>query len=204
MNGHARDWRQHALSLLLLLLCALPAYAASAATPARLSWRALPKVSGVILDLEPRFERYVHRLVTRTENTTERFAALLGEAGTLWLGMLVSAALFLLVTAVSSVVDVRMLDLRHKESGVRARYLAYGIRTFFRLLVDRHTPYLPRLILALALVYWLVPVDLIPDQSLVPGFLDDLIIAIAAAKGFIYLCPDSLVASHAAEVEARA
>jgi len=57
--------------------------------------------------------------------------------------------------------------------------------------------------LGAALVYWLVPFDLIPDDSVVPGFIDDVIIAASAAKGFMYLCPDSLIARHASGIEAR-
>jgi uncharacterized membrane protein YkvA (DUF1232 family) len=59
-------------------------------------------------------------------------------------------------------------------------------------------------LLSVALLYWLVPFDLIADKSLVPGFIDDLAVAVVAAKGFVYLCPTSLVAAHARAVEERA
>ena len=71
------------------------------------------------------------------------------------------------------------------------------------MVADRRTPLFPRTLLILALLYWVLPFDLIPDTTLVPGWLDDLAIAVIAAKLFVYLCPDALVASHAAAVESR-
>jgi hypothetical protein len=120
----------------------------------------------------------------------------------LWIGM--SIAGFLTVTAFSSVVDRRMWDLRRQGPGVLGRYLGHGIRTFFRILRDRRTPYLARAVLAAALLYWLLPSDLIADTSFWPGSLDDFLVAVLAAKAFMYLCPDALVATHAAAVTGRA
>lgn len=138
------------------------------------------------------------------EHTVDHMLFLLGDVGLFWLWTAVSVAVFLLIAAFSSVADMRMLRLASRERGALSRYLGYGVRTFFAVLVDRHTPYTARLLLALALVYWLVPFDLIADQSVLPGFLDDVVITVAAAKAFVYLCPATLIATHAAEVEWRA
>jgi uncharacterized membrane protein YkvA (DUF1232 family) len=72
---------------------------------------------------------------------------------------------------------------------------------FFRLVVDRRTPYLARFLLAAGLLYWLIPTDLIPDSPWLPGFIDDLVIAILVAKVFVYLCPDVVLARHAHVVD---
>jgi len=82
--------------------------------------------------------------------------------------------------------------------------LSHGARTFFRIARDRHTPRLAQALLGVALLYWLIPFDLIPDGSVLPGFVDDVVIAASAAKVFMYLCPAALVAKHAADVEADA
>ena len=148
--------------------------------------------------------RLAHRLAKRAENTTARLQALLSAAGVVWISILASALMFLLVAAVSSAVDFRMLALRHRGLRGLSRYLGHGTLTFLRILRDRHTPAFARLILVAALLYWLFPIDLIPDNTLVPGFADDLLVAVVAAKAFVYLCPDSLVARHAAAVEAHA
>ena len=65
-------------------------------------------------------------------------------------------------------------------------------------------PYVPRAVVVMALIYWLLPVDLLGDGIPVVGMLDDLLIAVLAAKLFIYLCPDAVVAAHAAALRADA
>ena len=148
--------------------------------------------------------RFIHRLTTRTENTLRRLSHLFGVAGLAWASLAASALVFSVVAVVSSVADRRMFALRRNGPGAISRYLANGTRTFFRILRDRGTPNSARALLLGALVYWLVPRDLVPDTTIVPGFVDDLLIAVGGAKAFIYLCPDTLVARHAAAVETRA
>jgi len=148
--------------------------------------------------------RFVHRVVRRSENTTRRLQEVLSNAGVLWWPVLISTVMFLLVVGVSSAADLRMLQSRHRGALALARYLGRGMLTFFRILRDRRTPNVARLILVAAFLYWLLPMDFIPDQTLLPGFIDDLLVAIVAAKVFIYLCPDALVARHAAAVRAHA
>jgi uncharacterized membrane protein YkvA (DUF1232 family) len=146
----------------------------------------------------------LHKVMTRAERSANRLVAVAGQVGLLWLWILGSAALCLLIAAFASVADMRMFDLRRDGPGVLARYVAHGMRTFFRILRDRRTPYLARFVLLAALLYWLLPSDIIADDSVLPGFLDDIVIVVLAAKVFMYLCPDSLVARHATAVEAKA
>jgi uncharacterized membrane protein YkvA (DUF1232 family) len=143
----------------------------------------------------------VHRRVTRISNSVERLAGFFGQLGIIWLWALLSAGVFLLVTALSSVADVRMLDFRHQGVRALAHYVARGIRIFFRIVRDRHTPNLARCVLVLALLYWLLPFDLIPDTSSLPGFRDDLVIAVVGAKAFMWFCPDALIATHAHAID---
>lgn len=145
-----------------------------------------------------------HRLTVRLEHSVDRLILLAGDVGAFWLWVVVSLAAFLTVAAFASAVDTRMLALHHESPGAVARYLGYGMRTFFLIVLDRGTPYAARIFLGLGLLYWLVPSDLIADGSIVPGFLDDLVVTVVAAKGFVYFCPASLVAKHAYAVEARA
>ncbi len=159
-------------------------------------------LSPVEMLLQP--AKHIHRLLTRTERELIHLGAFLQEIGALWLWFALSVAAFFTVTSFSSVVDRRMWSLRRQGPGVLGRYLGHGLRTFFRILRDRRTPYLARAVLAGALLYWLLPTDLIDDSSLWPGFVDDVLIAVLAAKGFMYLCPDALIAKHAAAVTGRA
>jgi uncharacterized membrane protein YkvA (DUF1232 family) len=146
----------------------------------------------------------VHRVATRTERLLTRFSAAVTGAATAWMWILPSAALFLVVAAVASATDLRMLDLRRQTAQMLARDLGHGVRTFFGVLRDRQTPYLPRGVLALALLYWLFPADLVGDGTSTVGRLDDLVVAILAAKLFIHLCPDAVVAAQAAAVRRHA
>jgi uncharacterized membrane protein YkvA (DUF1232 family) len=154
-----------------------------------ISVEARPPLSGESVD------HYLHRLSTHADHAVTRLGDALVIAGTVFTSTLV----FLLVAAVSSAVDLRML--RRRPSALW-RYLGHGTLTFFRILLDRGTPNRARLVLLGALLYWLVSSDLIPDNTMIPGLIDDVLIAVIGAKTFIYLCPDRLIAGHAA-VEVR-
>jgi len=160
--------------------------------------------AGSVLAFAPGLGRTMKRVRTRMEHSGERFADALGEAGTLWFWILIAMAEFFVVAAFTSVADFRMLDLRRQGRGALSRYLGHGMRTFFRVLRDRRTPWLPRLLIIGAMLYWVLPRDLFPDETFVPGLLDDFVIAVCATKAFLRLCPDTLVAKHAADVEAQA
>jgi uncharacterized membrane protein YkvA (DUF1232 family) len=193
--------RARLAAVLVLVALALPgagtlavaAPVTQAAVAAHVAASAAPGVGGEL-----------HRNVTRTERSLARFAWLLANVALLWLQIALSIVLFLAAAAFASVADLRMFDLRRQGPGAIGRYLGQGVRTFFRILRDRRTPYLARGLLGAALLYWLVPLDLVDDSFLPPGLLDDLVLAAAAGKGFIYLCPDSLIQVHAAAVRARA
>jgi uncharacterized membrane protein YkvA (DUF1232 family) len=159
---------------------------------------------GVTADVATGLAPLTHRLTTRAQHTFDRILLLAGTVGAFWAWAALSVATFLTVAALASVADTRMLALRDEPPGAVACYLGYAIRTFFLILLDRRTPYVARIFLIAALVYWLVPSDVIPDKSVVPGFIDDFAVTVLAARGFVYLCPTSLVAAHAHAVEERA
>ncbi|MBI3783089.1 MAG: DUF1232 domain-containing protein [Deltaproteobacteria bacterium] len=160
------------------------------------------KDSGAIVSAGmPSLDRYVSRLSTRSEHLLGRFGAALQSAGLVWIWLLLSTAVFTIVVALASVIDMRMMDLRQFSAHRFGVDVRHGVRLFFRISIDRRMPNLPRLLLAIGLLYWLAPVDLIPDSSWVPGFIDDVLIAILVSKTFIYLCPAALMARHAHAVE---
>jgi len=202
MYGERQTARRFVIasSIWMLLLMAAPSPAAG--PPPRIDGGGIINIQAGAPPKE--VGRRVHRLMRRAENTATRLRALFSTAGAVWISILASGLVFLLVAAVSSAVDFRMLAMRRNGPGVLSRYLGHGTLTFFRIVRDRRTPNLARVVLVAGLVYWLLPTDLIPDESMVPGFVDDLVVAITAAKVFIYLCPEALVARHAAAVEAHA
>jgi uncharacterized membrane protein YkvA (DUF1232 family) len=201
MSHEHHAWRR------FVMACAVAILIVAAAPPANAGLLAfegpLASFDGGALQSDGPLGRSAHRLVHHVENSVRRLGTMFSTAGGLWLSLLASGLMFLLVVALSSALDVRMLSLRRMGPRTLSRYVGHGALTFIRILRDRRAPTIARAVLFSALVYWLAPRDLIPDNALVPGFIDDLLIAVVAAKAFVYLCPDSLVARHAAVVEAR-
>jgi len=70
------------------------------------------------------------------------------------------------------------------------------LRLVWRLLIDSRVPTLPKLIIPLALIYLLSPIDLVPDLMLGLGQLDDLGVLALAVALFIEFCPREVVEEH--------
>lgn len=150
------------------------------------------------------FARKANHALRQTQRMMDGLIAVLTDTGLFWLWVLRSTMIFAIIAALSSVIDRHVFSLRRARAGALSRYLGRGIRMFLGLVWDRRTPYLARAVLAAALLYWLLPSDLIPDTSRVVGLLDDVVITYSATRAFMYLCPDALLARHAAAVEWRA
>ena len=189
---------------LAVVLWVLPTWPAMASSAVRLEFPNMQIGLNAAAATAPGFVGGVHRVTTRTERILRRVGAMVRGAAAAWLWILPSTALFLIVVAVAAATDLRMLDLRRQTAQMLVRDLGHGVRTFFGVLRDRQTRYLPRGVLALALLYWLLPTDLLGDGTPAVGMLDDLVVAVLAAKLFIHLCPDAVVAAHAAAVRAPA
>jgi uncharacterized membrane protein YkvA (DUF1232 family) len=118
------------------------------------------------------------------------------HTASVWLAMIASALACLVVLGCASVADRRMLDLRQHTPGAVVRDLVLGVRTFVRLLRDRRTPASARALVAAAVVYWMLPFDVLADPIRVFGVIDDLIAAVLAAKGFVALCPEAVIVAN--------
>ncbi len=71
------------------------------------------------------------------------------------------------------------------------------IRLFWRLLNDKRVSFIAKLPLVIGLLYFIIPLDAIPEFPLIGvGYLDDVIILYLAAKLFIKLCPAHVVQEH--------
>lgn len=78
------------------------------------------------------------------------------------------------------------------------------LRLVWRLLIDARVPTLPKLIIPLALLYLLSPVDLVPDLMLGLGQLDDVGVLALAVALFIEFCPREVVEEHRRAIAATA
>ena len=137
----------------------------------------------------------LQRLSTRTDRSMRR----LGGAFVVAALVLVSSVVFLVVAAVGSAFDLRMVG-RVGTGFFRA--LRRGATVFLRLVGSRRIPHRARIPLFVALLYWLWPFDLVSDGNLLLGFVDDIVIAIVAGKLFIALCPERLLVQQAATAAA--
>lgn len=87
--------------------------------------------------------------------------------------------------------------------GTRARtldlllHLPRLVRLYWRLFRDRRVSPWPKAMLVGALLYVVLPFDLIPDVVPFLGEIDDVVIVLAAARWFIRWCPPAIVAEHA-------
>jgi len=76
------------------------------------------------------------------------------------------------------------------------------IKLYYRLFNDSRVPFRLKIVLSLALVYVISPIDLIPD-FLIPGlgYVDDIVVLLAALKYFIRKCPPQIVEEHVRNIE---
>lgn len=76
------------------------------------------------------------------------------------------------------------------------------IKLYYRLLLDRRVLFYLKLMLTLALVYVISPIDLIPDW-MIPlfGYMDDLVVLFVALKYFLKNCPADVIQEHVARIE---
>ena len=185
-----------AVLLLLWWVCAAlpaPAYAMSAAETTT-----LVALSGSLsLSMAPGVSGRVHRFVTRTERAIKRLGLTLMRTASVWLGMLASALGCLVLLGCAAVVDRRMLDLRRHGLGEVARDLLLGVRTFARVLRDRRTPAGARAVVVGAVVYWMLPSGTLAGALPLHGGIDDVIVAVLAAKVFVALCPEAVIVANA-------
>jgi uncharacterized membrane protein YkvA (DUF1232 family) len=197
--------------IVIVLLTPVSAARASALGSLRDAGMRAPGAIGVLAMAGPNLDRTMRRTVTRAERSMTRFALVLGYVAGLWVWAALNIIAFLAVTALACVADLRMLALWRHGAPALLSEMASGMRTYFRLVRDRRTPLYARAVLALALLYWLLPNDLISEGFflsdggvVLSGLIEDLILAACAAKLFMYLCPNALVEQHAAAVESRA
>jgi uncharacterized membrane protein YkvA (DUF1232 family) len=69
-------------------------------------------------------------------------------------------------------------------------------RLTIRLLLDRRVSLRSKIIIPIALIYFLSPIDLIPDIILPFGRIDDIICLVLAPIFFICTCPIEVIKEH--------
>ena len=80
------------------------------------------------------------------------------------------------------------------------RTIVSNVRLSIRLLREPGVPLLRKAMLLLVPVYFISPLDIIPDVLPVIGEVDDLAIALLGLQFFVQLCPFEAVAFHRAAI----
>ena len=66
----------------------------------------------------------------------------------------------------------------------------------FRLMLDRRVPSRLKLIIPAAILYLILPIDLLPDLFPILGHTDDLIVIILAVASFLLMTPREVVVEY--------
>jgi len=117
-----------------------------------------------------------------------------------WRWVARGAALLLLGVALALCDRELLKQWRAQGWRVFRVYLPLGVVVYILALFDRRATRLGRLAVGAALVYGVMPRDLVPDH-LRAGLLDDIVIIGAASRLFVYTCARDVIEGHARWVQ---
>lgn len=108
------------------------------------------------------------------------------------------AGLLVAVAVVAALADSGLVGAWRAE-GLRAlvTYSTLMLYVYARLLFSGGVSLAPKLLLLGALIYGVIRRDLVPDRTLVPGRVEDIVLIIIATRAFVYACPEELVNEYA-------
>jgi uncharacterized membrane protein YkvA (DUF1232 family) len=113
------------------------------------------------------------------------------------------------VGALSALLWRRRAALRDSETARLARRVAAlslrrKARLAWRLFTDRRVPLRARAVLPAVVLYVAMPLDVVPDFIPVVGYLDDVLVILAAAWLFLRLVPAGVLEEQVAALETEA
>jgi uncharacterized membrane protein YkvA (DUF1232 family) len=108
------------------------------------------------------------------------------------------AGLLVAVALVAALADSGLVSAWRAE-GLRAlvTYSTLMLYVYARLLFSGGVSLAPKLLLLGALIYGVIRRDLVPDRTLVPGRIEDIVLIVIATRAFVYACPEELVNEYA-------
>ncbi|MFI5396435.1 MAG: YkvA family protein [Candidatus Binatia bacterium] len=160
--------------------------------------RAGSVVSLALVPFEQRLSLGTHRLFRLVRKTNENLAKYLRMAVRRWARWAQSALLCTLFALLAPLLDLTLVRTWWKH-GFRAfcASMLLALAVYIRLLLDRNSSTVGKVLLVLAIAYGVVSEDLVPDYLLPLGVIDDIVALTAASRLFTWLCPDWLVERHA-------
>jgi uncharacterized membrane protein YkvA (DUF1232 family) len=166
---------------------------------------ALPALSGIsALHAQP-LERRVgvgaRRLLRTIGIRMRRMYRILVWVVGRWANWTVEAVLFTALAMVAPALHRGLIRTwRLQGLGALLRAVGVAVLVYARLLFDRRSPAVGKLLLLFAVAYGVAPADLIPDLLPPLGLADDLILLTLASRSFVKMCDDELVYEHAVHV----
>ena len=70
------------------------------------------------------------------------------------------------------------------------------VRLIMKLLMDRRVPIRAKLVVPAAIVYLLIPFDIVPDFIPFSGWIDDILVMLLAAAMFLMMAPRDVLMEH--------
>ncbi len=116
-----------------------------------------------------------------------------------WWGSWLKSALFSLSVAMLAALADGGLMTAWRAEGLRAlvTYSTLMLYVYGRLLFSSGVHLAPKLLFLGAILYGMIRRDLVPDRSLVPGRIEDIVLIVIATRAFMYACPEELVNEYA-------
>jgi uncharacterized membrane protein YkvA (DUF1232 family) len=160
-------------------------------------------VSSFTLALEDQpFERQVGgitRTVLRSIRWSFRILRWMFWRAATWWAWAFKRALFPLGVAVVAALADASLVTTWRAEGLKPllTYSLLMLYVYARLLFSSAVNLAPKLLLAGALVYGIARRDLMPDRTVWPGRIDDVLVMVIATRAFVYACPEMAVNEYA-------
>jgi hypothetical protein len=147
---------------------------------------------------------FTFRLLKDLRRYGIRLSRLIQRSAQYWIAWLWKGTALLLFGALASSVDRRLFALA-RERGMRVAviYASVGIVVFLRLLRDRRISGRARGLVLLAVVYGICAGYWLDLRWRILDLADQLLVMAAAARWFVWRCPDEIVEQHAAHVRER-
>jgi uncharacterized membrane protein YkvA (DUF1232 family) len=110
-----------------------------------------------------------------------------------WFEWLRRALKFIVLAAIVALAEGKLLSTWRLEGWRSVRIdLPLMLYVYGCLLIDERVPFRSRMLVILAIAHGVVPRDLIPDRSVFPGLLDDIVFIVFAVHLFRRSCRQSV------------
>jgi uncharacterized membrane protein YkvA (DUF1232 family) len=173
-----------------------------AATPAADPVVTLPSSlwawAGSVQPIEQQLSSAVRAVLHGGRSTCAMLMGLFWDVVDWWKPWLKGLVFSLAVAIVAALADKGLLDVWRAEGfGIAVRDATLMLYVYARLLLSNGVGLAPKLLFVGALIYGVVQNDFVPDTSLVPGRVEDVVLMVIATRAFIYACPDALLNEYA-------